>query len=685
VGHSVAFLLERVEATSLAKNLPRRVGRYDIAARIAFGGSPIDSEVFIAVDSIRRKPLAIKRLAPLLTRDSAKLATYVASAWDVAKRLKHPNVVEIRGVGSEKDDVHLVMDYVAGETLDRFVRQLHETGKTLPTAPAAYIVAEICAGLDAAHKLGFVHGLITPHDVLVGYDGSVRLLDVGVASARAVLAGTEIAQVRDVEVQYSSPEVCRGQAADSGSDVFSVGAVLWELLTGVAPFERASRAATIKAICDEGVASPNNIRRDAELPAAIESATMDALARDPEKRCPDAAKLRELLLAHVGATKAVQAELVRLMEDAFARRKADKAKLVERLSMRQPSTDLGDLDVIDDVPDGEPVHGADLDAKSPSGIAPKTAGKVEEGPTVIVDPPPSDPAFRSGQPVPPAAPKVAAAADKPKAAGPKPPASPMIALDTQPVIVPQMPSRPTPIEIEPEPDQPVFVETGATLTMPHERTPAPAPLKPEYVPVFDRAEAERSARAEPTALVDRPPSGFAPALPVKKTPKALLAVLLLLLIGGTLGVVVVLGRAKKPDGPVAKTTATATTPVATTAAPAVSTAPVAPAPSATAEPAPSTTATTEAAPDTITLSIDTVPTHGTIVLDGKKMGTAPLELQVPKGKTEMLLEIQRAGYVTLKERIVPDMNQRLKLSLVAAKGAGGKGGAKNDNPYKKFE
>src|SRR5207253_2488828 len=141
-------------------------------------------------------------------------------------------------------------------------------------------------------------------------------------------------QVRDIEMQYSSPEVCRGQTADAKSDVFSVGAILWELLTGVSPFERAERAAMIRAICEERIASPNEIRRDKELADRLAATTMNALERDPQKRCPDAGKLRQLLLGHVGTDKRVREELAAAMARAFERRKADKTTLAERVAAK---------------------------------------------------------------------------------------------------------------------------------------------------------------------------------------------------------------------------------------------------------------------------------------------------------------------------------------------------------------
>lgn len=603
-------------------------------ARIAGGGSPIASGVFIATDSMRAsgKPVAIKRLAPLVTRNVEKREAYVAVAQDVAKRLHHPNVVEIKAVGSDATDVHVVMDYLHGETLARFIRELHKAGQTLQTSTAAYIVAEACAGLDAAHRAGIVHGHLTPYDFFLGYDGTVRVLDIGLAAAKiAAVSEGEIAQVRDIEIQYASPETCRGQSPDRRSDVFSLGAILWELLTGVSPFERTERAATIRAICEEAIAPPGSIRRDVGLPGRMSEITMEALAREPERRCADAGKLRQLLLGYVGADKPARTELGRLLATTFERRKADKDKLVALAAKKAPSPEYAGLDFTDGPLDLEPLeHGADLDAKSPSGIAPPTGGAVTDGPKVVLN-------------------------------------------AVTPISTPAV--------------------TGVT----------PPSMKPPRVPFYDDSEEERRRRQEPTSVVARPPaadpSGITPPpQPLASTPApkkkkiSILAVLAAAFVGVamTVGVLVILRSGAK---------ARATTQSVASSAPIIASArpPIEPPPSASSTPS---TSASSAVTERTVLSIDTVPTHAAISVNGEPRGKTPANLELPKGKEEVVIEIQHAGYVTMKERVVPDVNQRLKLSLVpestttttATTTAGAKptkpakpAKPASTNPYRKFE
>jgi serine/threonine protein kinase len=553
------------------------------------------SEVFVATDSLRpdRNAVAIKRVALGLTKDATKAAAYAEKARDVAKRLRHPNVVEIRDVEADGRGVYLVMDYVPGETLARFVRGLRESGQPLPPSMAAYIVHEACTGLDAAHRAGIVHGHLTPYDVFIGYDGAVRVLDIGVAAA----ADGEIRLASDIELQYSAPEVCRGQSADRRSDVFSLGTILWEVLTGVPPFERATRAETFRAICDEVIAPPSALRRDANLPSHLSEIAMEALAREPERRCPDAGNLGQLLVGYVGPE--ARAELSRLLSLTFEKRKRDKGKLVACAARKAHSREYEGLDFTDD-PLGF-LHGADLDAKSPSGISAPSAGEVTTGPTVVVH----------GDPIP------------------------------------------------------------APLALP----PTPR-AKPPRVPFFDDDEEARRRRLEPTYVAPRPAESSAatPAVKAKRRWSARVFVALGATFFAMIGVAVVLVVVRgKRDAHA--TTVAAAVPSTTVAVPQ---------PSVSIAPTSASASASAAAEESSVLSIDTVPSHATISVNGEKKGKSPIEVTLPKSNEEVVIEIEHPGYVTIKERIVPNVNQRLKLNLVAI---GGKTATKpaSSNPYKKFE
>jgi hypothetical protein len=247
----------------------------------------------------------------------------------------------------------------------------------------------------------------------------------------------------------------------------------------------------------------------------------------------------------------------------------------------------------------------------------------------------------------------------------------------------------------PLPMSPVALVPPAAIPTP-DSTPS---AKPPRVPFYDDDERARRARQEPTSLVSRPgehraepPAAIAPASAARVGRKAPLFLLLgaaLFGVVATAGVLVfVRGRpqahATKPVEPAAASAMPIV--VASTAPAAVDPPSPASAPPSASASASASASTSAHATERTVLSIDTVPPHATISINGEKKGKAPLELKLPKSSDEVVIEIQHPGYVTMKERVVPDVNQRLKLSLVAsgaAKPAAAKPGS--NNPYKKFE
>jgi hypothetical protein len=425
----------------------------------------------------------------------------------------------------------------------------------------------------------------------------------------------------------------------------------------------------------------------------MSATTMDALARNPDKRCTDAGKLRQLLLGHVGADKPARAELSRLMTATFATRKADKETVVSRVVTPSASKDFSTLDFTDDATGLEPLaHGADLDAKMPSGISTSTGGAVTSGPKVVVHRPQSDPSLRTSHP----------ARERKGTA----PLAPMMAQGTAPPVAT------APFPLSPSALPPPMVPNGApangsaAATEPHS-TPS-ASLKPPRVPFYEDDEAARLARQEPTSLISRADSkadrSISVAVPPPKAKrKAPVTVLLGALVGFVLTIAFIVIRSKGQDvsaKPIGSASATASANVVATASATSSAtssaiaAAVSSPPPASAAPSPAESVSA-AVPDTapatspatssekVTLSIDTNPAHATITLNGKKVGSSPYELKIPKSNDEVIVEIQHPGYVTLKERVVPDMSQRLKLSLVPTKT--GKPAAASKDPYRKFE
>ncbi len=172
--------------------------------------------------------------------------------------IRHPNVVAVQELAHEGDELFLVMEYLEGESVGGVARRLVTRGESLRRSLAAFVIAEACAGLHAAHELvddeglprDLVHRDVSPQNVFVTYSGQVKVLDFGVAKAANRNTQTEAGQVKG-KFAYMSPEQCLGKPLDRRSDIFGLGIVLWELSTGRRLFKRGSEHLTFKAKGEE--------------------------------------------------------------------------------------------------------------------------------------------------------------------------------------------------------------------------------------------------------------------------------------------------------------------------------------------------------------------------------------------------------------------------------------------------
>ncbi|MBS2019443.1 MAG: protein kinase [Deltaproteobacteria bacterium] len=316
--------------------------------------------------------MTIKLLAHALGASPALAGPFIEAARKVTE-VRHPNLPVVHEVAHGGTDLYVVMDYMKGETVAALLRTLQQRGESLDFTLAAHIVARAAAGLNAAHEQGVLHEQLTPHDVFIGYDGSVRVLDVGIAAARSRALG-ELGTRAKLVLQYSSPERCRGETIDAQSDVFSLGALLWELETGLPLFERAKEADTVKAICEEPMVPPSIAFRG--LPEQLSRITMQALERLPVKRFRSAKALEEALDRSVGllGMGSPEVHLAGLMRSLFEARIAAKDEMMVRILAGK---EIDDLDV------GEPAEdrvSPRVTGRPPSAAAPLAAAPLEEGP-----------------------------------------------------------------------------------------------------------------------------------------------------------------------------------------------------------------------------------------------------------------------------------------------------------------
>jgi eukaryotic-like serine/threonine-protein kinase len=323
--------------------LPSKIGRHQVVGYIATGGM---AELFLAKEQNGR-PVVIKRILPHLARQPSFVSMFVDEAR-IGALAKHPNLVEVYELGQVGTDLFLCMEYLVGENLAGLVRRLVKRKERMSYGLAAYIVAEVCDGLHAAHeltdergnRLDLVHRDVSPQNVFVTYGGDVKLLDFGVATAAYRLTQTASGEVKG-KYAYMSPEQCRGEPLDNRSDIFSLGTVLYELTTQRRLFKRPNELQVMKAICDEPVPRPS--REIDDYPDVLEAICMRALSRNRKDRYATAAEMREDLLAAMTKLglegdphEALASKLARLFGDRIE----SKRHLLDRV---RSGGDLGEL------------------------------------------------------------------------------------------------------------------------------------------------------------------------------------------------------------------------------------------------------------------------------------------------------------------------------------------------------
>ncbi|MCX5396521.1 Stk1 family PASTA domain-containing Ser/Thr kinase [Streptomyces sp. NBC_00102] len=254
-------------------------GRYRVDARIAVGGM---ATVYRAVDIRLDRVLALKVMHPALAADASFVERFIREAKSVA-RLAHPNVVSVFDQGAEGAYVYLAMEYVAGCTLREVLR---DRGALQPRA-ALDILEPVLAALGAAHRAGFVHRDMKPENVLIGDDGWVKVADFGLV--RAVGTATDTTGSLLGTVSYLAPEQIEHGTADTRSDVYACGVVMYEMLTGAKPHTGENAAQIIYQHLNQDVPPPS-----AAVPGlspALDALVAGATARDARARAQDAVVL----------------------------------------------------------------------------------------------------------------------------------------------------------------------------------------------------------------------------------------------------------------------------------------------------------------------------------------------------------------------------------------------------------
>jgi serine/threonine-protein kinase len=266
----------------------RHLDRYEIIERIASGGM---AEVFRAVaygSHGFEKPIAIKRILPRFAASEAFQQRFIREA-KLAATLSHANIVQVLDFGRLDGGLFLAMEHVDGPDLAWLLRQLRDGGALVPVPAAIQIALEVCKGLDFAHERGVVHRDISPSNILLSVAGEVKIADFGIAHAADF--GATFGDTGSVlgKWPYMSPEQTRGDRLDARSDLFSSGAVLYELFTGTRLFDGGDIDETAQAVRSQ-VIPPASERRP-ELPRGIDRIIARAVTRELDERYQRAADL----------------------------------------------------------------------------------------------------------------------------------------------------------------------------------------------------------------------------------------------------------------------------------------------------------------------------------------------------------------------------------------------------------
>ncbi|MBT8452083.1 MAG: protein kinase [Deltaproteobacteria bacterium] len=324
----------------------RHLGRYEILTQLASGGM---ASVYAAraqgVAGFERL-VAIKMLHPHLAYEQEFISMFLDEAR-LAARIRHMNVVPTLDISdSPGDGYFLVMEYIEGNHLGALLGRAAKRGERLPQPFVCRVLVDALLGLAAAHRLSdergkplkLVHRDVSPHNILVGTDGISRLTDFGVAKANVRMASTRAGQFKG-KLSYMAPEQAASSSTDQRSDLFSVGIILWESLTGRRLFKGESNGATLNKLLNDSVPRPSELWPELER---FDDVVMKALNRDPDERFRSADDFAESLELAVGSGRLAKTrEVADVVRDLDADKLQDERERIRDAIKMLGSTDIG--------------------------------------------------------------------------------------------------------------------------------------------------------------------------------------------------------------------------------------------------------------------------------------------------------------------------------------------------------
>jgi len=305
----------------LEKPIP--FGKYYLLDRISVGGM---AEVFKAkafgVEGFERL-IAVKRILPSIAEDEEFITMFIDEA-KIAVQLTHANIAQIFDLGKVGDSYFIAMEYVAGQDARAIFDRMRKKSQNVPVPLAAYLTMKICEGLDYAHNkkdaagrdFNLVHRDVSPQNILVSFDGEIKIIDFGIAKA-AGKAGKTQAGILKGKFGYMSPEQVRGLPLDRRSDIFAVGICLWELATGERLFVGESDFSTLEKVRNVEIVPPSSYNK--RIPEELEKIILKSLSKEVEDRYQSAMDLHDDLQSwiYTSGNFFARKDLAAFMQEVF--------------------------------------------------------------------------------------------------------------------------------------------------------------------------------------------------------------------------------------------------------------------------------------------------------------------------------------------------------------------------------
>jgi serine/threonine protein kinase len=270
------------------------------------------AELFLATEAGRPEEIVIKRNLPYLSQEQEFVQVFLDEAR-IAAQLHHPNIITVHELGKLEESIFLAMEHVEGVDLRKILQQEMKRGQAVPYQVAAYVTAQVCAGLFYAHNtkgidgrpLDLIHRDVSPQNVMVAYDGRVKIVDFGIAKAGAFMEQSKPGVIKG-KFLYLSPEQLSQDRLDRRADLFALGTMLYEVTTGRSPFHKSTTEAVIFAIRSEDPPAPSQLKPD--YPEGLSRIIMKCLQKDRTRRYQQASEVQrdlEQFLQTIGGLDAV--------------------------------------------------------------------------------------------------------------------------------------------------------------------------------------------------------------------------------------------------------------------------------------------------------------------------------------------------------------------------------------------